>query len=160
MCYEATIQFGDKLVGEEDRHKLTNIINEVFKVQWGVITITKDVQTQFYVPSPQYSSHSDTTPLQKLNEEEWSATVRKGMVQYGREGQDLDILVNQELLHLSASVSKILSAPEGNVVMIGRAGIGRKSAVKIVSALQSARLIVPISGLQPQFNADLKSVSL
>ncbi|KAJ3658130.1 hypothetical protein Zmor_009888 [Zophobas morio] len=157
MCYEATIQFGDKLVGEEDRHKLTNIINEVFKVQWGVITITKDVQTQFYVPSPQYSSHSDTIPLQKLNEEEWSATVRKGMVQYGREGQDLDILVNQELLHLSASVSKILSAPEGNVVMIGRAGIGRKSAVKIVSALQSARLIVPISGLQPQFNADLKS---
>jgi dynein heavy chain 2 len=69
----------------------------------------------------------------------------------------LDILITSELLQLSASVAKILSAPEGNAVMVGRAGIGRKSAVKIVSSLQSARLIIPISRAQPQFNADLKS---
>lgn len=71
----------------------------------------------------------------------------------------MDILITSELLQLSASVAKILSAPEGNAVMVGRAGIGRKSAVKIVSSLQSARLIIPISRAQPQFNADLKSVS-
>ncbi|XP_015834463.1 cytoplasmic dynein 2 heavy chain 1 [Tribolium castaneum] len=154
VYYEALKQFGDKLVREEDRLKLDHILGEVFKAQWSSSNL-KNVQNYFYVPSPQNSS-TENSYLQKLNQEEWSTTVKKGIIQYGREGQDLDVLVNNELLQLTASVSKILSAPEGHTVLVGRAGIGRKSAVKIVSSLQSAHLIIPISGTQPQFNNDLK----
>ncbi|RZC33069.1 cytoplasmic dynein 2 heavy chain 1 [Asbolus verrucosus] len=147
MCYEAFKQFGDKLVCEEDRVRLNSILNEVFKTHWGLSNISKMIQNHFYIPVPHHSTNTEGSPLQKLNEEEWGS----------REGQDLDILINNELLHLAASISKILSAPEGNVVLVGRAGIGRKSAVKIMSSLQSAKLIIPNSGAHSQFNNDLKS---
>ncbi|KAJ8926445.1 hypothetical protein NQ314_021234 [Rhamnusium bicolor] len=75
-----------------------------------------------------------------------------------REGQILDVLINEELLHLTSVIAKTVSYPCGNALLIGKSGIGRKSAVKIISALQSAKLIVPVNE-QPNFNNDLKAVS-
>lgn len=46
----------------------------------------------------------------------------------------------------------------GNILLIGKNGIGRKSAVKIMSALLSAKLVTPESDEQ-QFQNTLKSVS-
>lgn len=83
ICYEGFKNFGDKLINDDDRSKLSNILNEAFKNQWGAPNITKNIQNNFYVPAPQYSSNNDNPQLQKLNQEEWSATVRKGIIQYG-----------------------------------------------------------------------------
>lgn len=71
----------------------------------------------------------------------------------------MDILINDELLHLTAGILKTLSYPGGNVLLIGRSGIGRKSAVKITSALQTAKLIT-LEHDELQFNNDLKAVSI
>lgn len=71
----------------------------------------------------------------------------------------MDILINDELLHLTASISKTLSCPGGNILLIGQSGIGRKSAVKIASALQSSKLIT-LEDDELQFNNDLKAVSI
>jgi hypothetical protein len=84
VCYEATKQFGDKLVCEEDRLKLANILSEVFKTQWGSSNIMKAIQNQFCVPAPQYSSTTESFPLQKLSEEEWTSSVQRGITQFGR----------------------------------------------------------------------------
>lgn len=64
------------------------------------------------------------------------------------------------MLHLSSSIAKTTSMPKGNVFLIGKAGVGRKSSVKIVSALQSAKIIAPESDHQPEFNNDIKAVSM
>lgn len=68
------------------------------------------------------------------------------------------MLVNEELLQLAASVSKVVTYNESHLVLIGRAGIGRKSALKIVTALQSARLITLTNAVPNQLNLDLKMV--
>lgn len=70
-----------------------------------------------------------------------------------REGQALNVLITEELLDLTATISKSVCFPRGNIVLIGRSGAGRRTAIKIISSLQSAKLIVP----QNNLNTDLKS---
>lgn len=73
-----------------------------------------------------------------------------------REGHVLNLLFTPELLNLTADLSRSLTRDAGSVLLIGCAGVGRKSAVRIVSALQSAKLIIPAS--IKLFNNDLKYV--
>ena len=69
----------------------------------------------------------------------------------------MDLLIVRELLHLTAAVSKALTSPGNNLLLVGCAGVGRKSSVRIVSAYQLAKLITPCN--IKQFNSDLKLVS-
>lgn len=82
VFYEALKQFGDKLVREEDRLKLEHILTEVFKTHWSSSNF-RNIQNYFYVPPSQFSSNTENFYLQKLNQEEWSSTVKKGITQYG-----------------------------------------------------------------------------
>lgn len=75
-----------------------------------------------------------------------------------RDGQKLDLLITKELLHLTSALTRALTISEGCVALIGRSGVGRRSSLKIVSALQSAKLITPITNKQPFFNNELKTV--
>ena len=80
----------------------------------------------------------------------------------GREGQSLDLIVFQEVLDVVAYVDRVLSAPHGSLLLAGRAGVGRKSAVRIVSALHGAKLVSFKMGKaynSKNFKNDLKSVS-
>lgn len=151
IYYEAKTLFGDKFVNEIDRDRLLSILDDTFKVQWSFVNTTLQ---EFYVPQFQLSALKDL-PLEKLNEEDWSSAIKQGIVQYGRDSQQLDVLVNVELLKLCASVAKVLTVSSGHAVLVGRSGIGRKSAIKIVSALQSAHIIIPTI---QQFKTDLKNV--
>ncbi|KAI4463438.1 dynein heavy chain family protein [Holotrichia oblita] len=94
--------------------------------------------------------------LEKMEIGDWFSLVKKGVMLYEREGHILDVLFIPELLNLTASLSMSLTRDAGSVLLIGSAGVGRKSAVRIVSALQSAKLVVPISA--KLFNNDLKYV--
>jgi dynein heavy chain 2 len=80
----------------------------------------------------------------------------------GREGQSLDVVVFREVLDTVAYVDRALSAPHGSLLLAGRAGVGRKSAVRIVSALHGAKLLSLKMGKAyslKNFKNDLKSVS-
>lgn len=71
----------------------------------------------------------------------------------------MNILIINEFLHLTSRIAKALTEPSGSLLLIGRSGVGRRSSIKVVSALQSVKLIMPITTNQPQFNTDLKNVS-
>lgn len=64
--------------------------------------------------------------------------------------------INQELLDLTAVVFKNCSCLGENILMIGKSGTGRRSALKIAAALLSAKLLVPASEQRIQLNMDLK----
>ncbi|CAH1986240.1 unnamed protein product [Acanthoscelides obtectus] len=82
--------------------------------------------------------------------------VQNGISVYERDGSVLSLVVTEDLLDITAEVTKTLSNPGGHILLIGKPGIGRRSAVKVASALRNAKLIEPALDTQPQFNNDLK----
>lgn len=84
-------------------------------------------------------------------------------VSLGREGYYMDLLLTTELLHLVACIDKVLSATAGSLLLAGRSGVGRKSAVRIVSALHNIKLYTPNTGNVygvKNFHNDLKIVCI
>lgn len=75
----------------------------------------------------------------------------------------MDLLVFPELLQQVACIDRVLSAPRGSLLLAGRSGVGRKSSVRIVSALHGIKLLSPKVGHKytiNNFKNDLKQVGL
>ncbi len=75
--------------------------------------------------------------------------------------REVDLLVFSEVLDLASRVDKILSMPGGSLLMVGRAGVGRRSAVSILANMHQMQVFSPkvlrSYGLK-QFRNDLKHV--
>ena len=80
----------------------------------------------------------------------------------GRDNRDLDILVFKEVLENMARVDRVLTLPGGSILMAGRSGVGRRTAVTIVAHMHMMTLLTPKIGRGygiKQFKNDLKNVS-
>ena len=81
----------------------------------------------------------------------------------GREHHDLDILLFHEVLDHISRVDRVLTRPGGSLLLAGRSGVGRRTAVSLVAHMHQLELFTPhVSrsyGLK-QFKNDLKNVSL
>lgn len=80
----------------------------------------------------------------------------------GRENIDMDIIVFEEVLDHIARVDRVLTMPGGSLLMAGTSGVGRRSAVTLVSYLHQITLFAPKVGRgysTKQFKNDLKTVS-
>nr|CAI5869002.1 unnamed protein product [Callosobruchus analis] len=150
VAYEALGIFGHKLVDKQEYDALCSIINETLQSHWGGSDYIKKLTGVFYIPTDQSSN------LCALKEKDWSDMVQNGIIIYERDGPSLSLVVTEDLLHITADVTKTLSNPGGHMLLIGKPGIGRRSAVKIASALRSAKLIEPALDSHPHFNNDLK----
>lgn len=76
----------------------------------------------------------------------------------GKENQELDITINDELLLLTSTVMRSAVIPQYHLVLIGKPGVGRKTSIKIASSLLGKRIVHPASGAFPLFQNDLKLV--
>ncbi len=54
---------------------------------------------------------------------------------FERENRDLEAVMIRELLDLVSRCDRVLSAPGGSLLLSGRSGVGRRTAVCIVAAL-------------------------
>lgn len=80
----------------------------------------------------------------------------------GRENRDLDILIFREVLDNIARVDRVLTLPGGSLLMAGRSGVGRRTAVLLVAHMHQMHLFSPkVSRAysMKQFKNDLKTVS-
>lgn len=76
---------------------------------------------------------------------------------------DLDIIVFEEVLDHIARVDRVLTMPGGSLLLAGTSGVGRRSAVTLVSYLHQICLFTPKVGrgyAVKQFKNDLKTVCL
>ncbi|XP_069679211.1 cytoplasmic dynein 2 heavy chain 1 isoform X2 [Periplaneta americana] len=168
LVYEAMRLFRDKLVSDEDKAQFDSIVSRVLESDWSRDSVIDKLSGIYYVtsgastvipagaPLPPFGK-----PLGKMEFGDWSSMVEKGIVHFGREGQTLDLMVFHEVLDTVAYIDRALSAPYGSVLLAGRAGVGRKSAVRIVSALNGAKLLSLKMGKSyslKNFKNDLKSV--
>lgn len=86
----------------------------------------------------------------------------KGLIHYGRDNQNLDILLFQEVLEYVSRIDRVLSFPGGSLLLAGCSGVGRRTITSLVSHMHGAVLFSPkISrGYElKQFKIDLKHVS-
>ena len=74
----------------------------------------------------------------------------------------MNILIFREVLENFARVDRVLTKPGGSLLLAGRSGVGRRTAVTLVSSMHQMQLYTPkISrgyGLK-QFKNDLKTVN-
>lgn len=79
-----------------------------------------------------------------------------------RENRELDILIFREVMDNIARVDRVLTRPGGSLLLAGRSGVGRRTAVTLVTHMHNVTVVTPkVSrgyGLK-QFKNDLKSVS-
>ncbi len=75
--------------------------------------------------------------------------------------REIDLIVFNEVLEMMSQVDRIISSPGGSLLMVGRSGVGRRSAVSVVANMHQMQVFTPkVSagyGLK-QFRNDLKQV--
>ena len=75
----------------------------------------------------------------------------------------MDILIFREVLENIARVERILTKPGGSLLLAGRSGVGRRTAVTLIAHMHQMTLFTPnvsrLYGIK-NFKTDLKTVSL
>ncbi|XP_068082912.1 cytoplasmic dynein 2 heavy chain 1 [Anabrus simplex] len=168
VIYEAMRLFRDKLVGHDDRNKFDTILKQILDSDWSKDSVMDKASGTFFVTAGSMNPVSSGAPvpalgkpLGKLETDDWISTIERGIQLFGREGQALDLLIFPEVLSTVAFVDRVLSVPRGSLLLAGRAGVGRKSAVRVVSALHGARLMSLKMGKGysvKNFKTDLKNM--
>lgn len=80
----------------------------------------------------------------------------------GREHCEINIIIFNEVLDHIAHIDRVLSSPGGSLLLAGRSGVGRRTAVKLVSHMHSMETITPHISRNytiKHFRNDLKQVS-
>jgi len=81
----------------------------------------------------------------------------------GREQSELDILLFKEVLDHISRVDRVLTQPGGSLLMGGRSGVGRRTAVSLVAFMHQITLYTPNVSRNygvKQFKNDLKNVCI
>ncbi|NWH43496.1 DYHC2 protein, partial [Fregata magnificens] len=169
VAYEAHRLFRDKIVGMKELQVFDNILMKVFQSDWGsdVLDNMADIfyvtwgacQEAFITPGQALPPHG--RPLGRLNSTDLKDIIQKGIIHYGRDKKEIEILLFQEVLSYMSKVDRVLSFPGGSLLLAGRSGVGRRTVTSLVSHMHGAVLITPkISrGYElKQFKNDLKYV--
>ncbi|NWH26647.1 DYHC2 protein, partial [Grus americana] len=169
VAYEAHCLFRDKIVGMKELQIFDNVLMKVFQGDWGsdVLDNMADIfyvtwgacQEAFVTPGQALPPHG--RPLGRLNSSDLKDIIQKGIIHYGRDKKETEILLFQEVLCYTSKVDRVLSFPGGSLLLAGRSGVGRRTVTSLVSHMHGAVLITPkISrSYEPkQFRNDLKYV--
>ncbi|XP_028817493.1 cytoplasmic dynein 2 heavy chain 1 isoform X3 [Denticeps clupeoides] len=168
VAYEARRLFRDRLVTPKDQNTFDNILMSVVRGDWGS-DVLDSMSDSFYVTwgaaheamVPGQSLPPHGKPLGHLSSADLKEIIHKGIVLYGRDNRELDILLFREVLDFMSRVDRVLSQPGGSLLLAGRSGVGRRTTTSVVSHMHGATLFSPkISrgyGLK-QFKSDIKTV--
>ncbi|XP_053164065.1 cytoplasmic dynein 2 heavy chain 1 isoform X1 [Hemicordylus capensis] len=171
VAYEARRLFRDKIVGAKEIHAFDNILMKVFQGDWGS-DVLDNMADSYYVTwgarhelgtvmTPGQTLPPHGRPLGKLNSTDLKDVIKKGIIHYGRDNQEIEILLFPEVLDYVSRIDRVLSFPGGSLLLAGHSGVGRRTVTSLVSHMHGAVLITPkISrGYEmKQFKNDLKHV--
>jgi dynein heavy chain 2 len=168
-AHEAQRLFRDRLVDSDSRAKFDGMLFPLLRAQWGYTCNLRDTyySTLAGVGGGRGESKEgddgagSADRLIRLATDDFTPLVQHGLMLYEREEKELDMLLFPEVLDQLAQIDRALSAPGGSLLLVGRAGVGRRNAVTLVSHMRGIRYHSPAVtrgyNIQ-QFYADLKEV--
>ncbi|MFT7803200.1 cytoplasmic dynein 2 heavy chain 1 [Arapaima gigas] len=171
VAYEAQRLFRDRIVTQKELNIFDNILQSVIRGDWGSdvldnmsdrFYVTWGAEHEFgYIVAPGQSLPPHGKPLGRLHSEDLKEVIHKGVVLYGHDNREVDILLFHEVLEYMSRVDRVLSYPGGSLLLAGRCGVGRRTATSVVSHMHGAVLFTPkiTRGYgSKHFKSDLKTV--
>lgn len=160
--YEAQRLFRDKLATEEHRAKFDGILNNVLRSDWSIHFM--DEMNDLYFRAESGSAGSPLPVhgrlLSQMNADDLTVIIEKALVQFSRDHRDLDLVLFKEVLCQIVRVERVLTAPGGSLLLAGRSGVGRRTAVTLASHMHQMSFICPKMSRSygsKQFKTDLKT---
>nr|CAB3240329.1 cytoplasmic dynein 2 heavy chain 1-like [Phallusia mammillata] len=165
--YESCRMFRDRIVGGKDKDRFDSMLSSVLAHDWST-NASERMHDGYYVTwgARQEVVGDGVLPIHgktlgHLSASDLNDVVTKAVASYSREVREIDVLVFQEVLEYMARVDRVLSSPGGSLLMAGRTGVGRRTAVAVCAHMHRMSLFTPkVSrnyGLK-HFRLDLKNV--
>jgi len=99
--------------------------------------------------------------LTRLTNKDLGPFIDRGITRYRADYRDTDVFIFREILDTIVRCDRVLTTPGGSLLLAGRSGVGRRTAVGIVASMNNMKLFSPkVSrsyGIK-QFKNDLKTV--
>ncbi|XP_043507557.1 cytoplasmic dynein 2 heavy chain 1 [Frieseomelitta varia] len=110
------------------------------QARWESIILSK-TSTSVTVGGDVYTWKCGNNELLALDEEQWRKEIINAAARCAREGDPVHASISSHLLHTVAGLSWTFGTNLRGVILIGRPGAGRKSAVRLAAMYSSLRLI-------------------
>ena len=155
VAYEAQRLFRDRLVDEDSEGRFDGMLNSLIKSRWSK---APDIKNQYFTclmgasrvggggaggktsegkddngDDEEGSAASKDPQLQRVQSADFRAIVTDGLELYEREERELNVLLFQEILDNIARVDRTLSKRGGSLLLVGRSGVGRRTATSLVA---------------------------
>ena len=144
-AYEARRLFRDKLASQQHVEKFDGILATVLRSDWGVDISALD--KKYFVTYGDTSGVTVASPHGKtlglISSKDYKEIIAKGAKVYSREVRDLKLHFFPEVLSSMALVERVLTAPGGNLLLAGRSGVGRRTALSVIAHMHRMQVISP-----------------
>lgn len=100
--------------------------------------------------------------LSRLTGKDLKPFIERGIARYRADYRDSDVFIFREILDTVVRCDRVLTTPGGSLLLAGRSGVGRRTAVGIVASMNNMKLFSPKVSRSygvKQFKNDLKTVS-
>lgn len=177
LIHEANRIFRDRLVGSDACSKFDQIVTGALRAHFRYATPSGQPSSYFTcLTSPRGNQGSSTTKsegkdgesqvdsggiIARMSEDDFRKLVQQGLIYYEREERDLNMLLFPESLETIAHIDRVLTSFSGHMLLVGRAGVGRRSALTVASYMLGYEVHTPAISRDyslKQFNGDVKNV--
>ena len=150
FAYEAQRLFRDRLVSYEKEAKFDQILFSTLKKMWSHSRNKggdggSGLLYSSLVGTTTMAGAKNDTDVQLLRTEEgdYHEVVSQGLVRYEREERALNIVLFPEILDHVSRIDRVLSKPGGSILLVGRSGVGRRSATALVAHMHGMQFFSP-----------------
>ncbi|KAH8053449.1 dynein light chain binding protein [Aureococcus anophagefferens] len=147
VAYEGLRLFKDRMVDADAEAKLDGILGGVLRSRWRFVPALDGVHFTTLAAGAigaKGGGGGGAAPLlRRVETAEFRAVVGKGVDYYERENAELRMLLFDRVLDHVARVDRVISRPGGNLLLIGRSGVGRRTAVRLVAYMRGYAFVGP-----------------
>ncbi|KAI9209802.1 uncharacterized protein BJ171DRAFT_594818 [Polychytrium aggregatum] len=157
LAYEAERLFQDRLIESDSRQKFQLILSSTLRNDWGHQPNIKG----FVYISGQTSTMTAPKMMSQIKTDAFRVIIEKHVSVYERDNQDLNMRLFPEAVEGIAKIERVLSQPNGSLLLAGRPGMGRQSSLMIVGHMLRFKTFSPNIGRSygiKAFSADIKTV--
>eukprot|EP00818_Percolomonas_sp_WS_P004750 CAMPEP_0117444502 /NCGR_PEP_ID=MMETSP0759-20121206/5277_1 /TAXON_ID=63605 /ORGANISM="Percolomonas cosmopolitus, Strain WS" /LENGTH=4349 /DNA_ID=CAMNT_0005236577 /DNA_START=155 /DNA_END=13203 /DNA_ORIENTATION=- len=131
-CHESMRVFRDRLVNAEDRSQFNSLLSETLKTKFGVSqeSVGKAVIfSNFMDPNPDFRQYEEIEDIEQA-----TTRLREYLTEYNESGNTaMDLVLFKFAVEHVARISRIITQPYGNALLIGVGGSGRQSLTRLAT---------------------------